>query len=181
MNFHAKNEKLLVHNFPLLVFSCFTKFFLLFFHTCRLSFHDFINIFIISGGSAMNFIISKELPSKLYGLILFLVEYIKYRIFPYFSCIQTSKIIIHKRFNCFMNVINYSLQLVVFISVYLQNVMLCWLFVHAVRVSWGIFYTDVNFFRIIIWCGMRVCLCGFAMKTWWKAVKQTIWRWGENK
>lgn len=55
-------------------------------------------------------------------LILFLVgKYVKDRILPHLFRIQVSKIIVHKRFNCFVNVINYTSQLVVFISVNLNT------------------------------------------------------------
>lgn len=51
-------------------------------------------------------------------LILFLVgEYHENGILPDFFRVQTAKVIIHKRFNCLVNVINYSFEFVVFVGV----------------------------------------------------------------
>jgi hypothetical protein len=65
-----------------------------------------------------------ESPPILLGLILFLVavEYVKDRIFPCLLGVQTAKVIVHKRFNCLVNVINYAIQFVVFIRVDLCGV-----------------------------------------------------------
>lgn len=54
-------------------------------------------------------------------LILFLIgEDVENWILPYLFRIQTAKVIVHKRFNRFVNVINYALQFMVFIRIHLN-------------------------------------------------------------
>lgn len=53
----------------------------------------------------------------LHLLMLFLLKDVEDWILPLFARIQTTKVVIHKRFNCLMYVINNAFQLVIFIGI----------------------------------------------------------------
>lgn len=54
----------------------------------------------------------------LFRLILFLIwKYHEDRILPNFLRVQAAKVIVHKRFNCLVDVINYAFEFMVFVGV----------------------------------------------------------------